>query len=378
MKILYINWAPLWLGAEIGGGVNVYAQNMALALQARGHQMYSLSAGYAYNFAGGTYLKRGPDYQGVINYEVINAPNISPGYLLKPNPTADLREPEIEQIFQKLLQDLKPDLVHFNNIEGFSGHCIELAKASGARVVFSLHNYHPVCNQVYQLYQNQEICEDFQDGAKCINCFSPPPKDKEIFKRKLGYHIHLYPEGHLFWGPIHFLKNSIKTLLLWSKLARSIIGVWRERKRLNQQPVDTQPKPEVTTETTFTLHRTEPVAVSVREKSAGLAYKQRRETLVAAINQADLVLSVSTWVSRIFIGMGVDKNKLETCHIGNRIAEMGRHYTHPQPDYSDNKRPIHLVYIGLASQPKGFPFFSAHPGEPGKQRFSPDSFTYLC
>ena len=357
MRILMINWAPLWLGAEVGGGVNVYAQNMAIALVKRGHSVYSLSSGYAYNLAGSAYLKRGPDYQGVINYEIINAPNISPGYLLKPTPAVDINEPQSEALLQKVLDELKPDVVHFNNIEGFSAHGIELAKQSGARVIFSLHNYHPICNQVYMLHQDQRICHDFQQGARCVNCFHPPKRSREILKRRLAYHIHLYPEGHLFWQPIHLLKNSLKISLLWLKMARSVVGIWREKARLQSQNLSTMQgladpsqKPQDEPDN-FVLS-----APTAAEITQGKAYAERRQALVAAINQADLVLAVSSWVAKVYADHGVDKTKLKTCHIGNKVAEIGIKNPLKHQNRKENA-PLRLVYIGLASQPKGFPFF---------------------
>ncbi len=357
MRILMINWAPLWLGAEVGGGVNVYAQNMAIALVKRGHEVYSLSAGYAYNLAGSAYIKRGPDYQGVVNYEIINAPNISPGYLLKPTPNVDIKEPQSEALLSKVLEELKPDVVHFNNIEGFSAGGITLAKSSGARVIFSLHNYHPICNQVYMLHEDTRICEDFQDGARCVDCFQPPKKNREVLKRRLAYHIHLYPEGHLFWNPIYWLKNVAKVGLLWLKMARSIVGIWREKHRLSKQNIRTMqglPDPSEKTDNnadSFVLAPPSSAAIA-----QGKAYKARREALVTAINQSDLVLAVSTWVAKVYADHGVDKNKLKTCHIGNKIAEIGiQNPLVHKPRQTG--APLRLVYVGLASQPKGFPFF---------------------
>jgi len=356
MKILYVNWAPLWLGADVGGGVNVYAQHMATVLAARGHTLYSVSAGYAYNFAGGAYLKRGPDYQGVINYEIINAPNICPGYLSHPTPLAELDEPIVEAIFTKLLTDLRPDVVHFNNIEGFSARCVSLAKQAGARVIYSLHNYHPVCNQVYLLHRDKTICEDFQAGARCVDCLHPPAKAKERFKRQLGYHLHLYPEGHLFWGPIHFLQNTVKTVLLWAKLARSLVGVWRERRRLRPQAATALPA--VPTATVPTIPDSLLVSPPTpAQQTAGQFYATRRVGMVAAINQADVVLAVSSWVATVYAQMGVETRKLRTLHIGNAIAAVGRQRPPAPRPLATGERPLHLIYLGLASQPKGFPFF---------------------
>jgi len=40
-------------------------------------------------------------------------------------------------------------IIHFHNLEGLTANCLKLAKESGAKVVFSLHNYWAVCPQVF-------------------------------------------------------------------------------------------------------------------------------------------------------------------------------------------------------------------------------------
>lgn len=48
MRIILVNWAKIWDGATQGGGVNGYAQSLALELVEQGHEVVYLSGGTAF------------------------------------------------------------------------------------------------------------------------------------------------------------------------------------------------------------------------------------------------------------------------------------------------------------------------------------------
>lgn len=342
MKILYINWAPIWMGAEVGGGVNIYQQTMAIAMIKRGYEVYSLSSGYAYNFAGDIYLRRGPDYQGTINYEIVNAPNISPGFFNFATPLTDVVENKVETLFQRFLTEIRPDIVHFNNIEGFSAQCLLLAQQQACKVIFSLHNYHPICNQVYLLYQDKSICTDFQHGRRCLTCIKPPPKHSELRKRKLTYHFHLFPEGHILWTPLRFTIKMAKSIFLTFKVLKSIILSYKERKNSQTRPI-----------TSLSPSQHLPIEDEQVQQVAGAVYEKRRNDTIAILNQIDLILSVSYWVKKVYVEKGVDEQRIQICHIGSRIADLTPIYS---PKSYQNDDSINVIFMGIVSLPKGLPF----------------------
>ena len=55
------------------------------------------------------------------------------------------RNPAIEKIFANVLGSWTPDVVHFHHLLGLSFECPRLARASGAAVVFTLHDYWLLC-----------------------------------------------------------------------------------------------------------------------------------------------------------------------------------------------------------------------------------------
>ncbi len=352
MKILYVNWAPLWRGAEVGGGVNLYSQSMAVKLAQLGHTLFSISSGFAYNLKNRAYIKKGPDFMGVKNYEIFNAPNIAPGFFNYENPMQDIKEPVVEELFEDFIKHIKPDVVHFQNIEGFSVKCIDIAVKNGCRTIFSLHNYHPVCNQIYLLYKDKTICEDFDNGRKCLECINPPPYSKEVIRRRAAFHIYKLPFGDRIWS-----KGQRA-----SGLVRRLIGKQND----NQTISDKQ------TENSKLLNKQ--ISDKVLSDNRHLLYANRRKMIIEGLNRAHKIHAVSEFVRNFYIKQGIKPEIVTTCHIGNKMAEIGNRM---EKISSDNinisqmaglkpkqalkekeayTKPLNIVFLGISSQPKGLPF----------------------
>ncbi len=204
MRILLVNWAKIWDGATNGGGVNGYVQSLALELFERGHDVCYLSGGTTFApgdraddrdvdglsriTPGPVEFRRHEDWLGLRVFEVVNSPVIAPaGYQFK-EPQAEASSPELEAAFGRFVERLGPDVVHFHNIEGFSAGCIGAARAAGPgkkvpRVVYSLHNYHTVCPQVYLMRQHLTPCQDYDAGRACVGCIDAVDTRAEREKR---------------------------------------------------------------------------------------------------------------------------------------------------------------------------------------------------
>ena len=317
MKILYVNWAPLWKGAAVGGGVNSYSQSMAVRLARNGQQLYSISSGYSYNLLNRVYIKKANDYMGVKNYEIINTPNMAPGSFNYRTPLNDVSEPVVERVFEEFIKWLKPDVVHFHNIEGFSAQCISLARRNGARVLFSLHNYHPVCSQVYLLYKHRDICVDFDNGKKCVHCIHPPSRNSAILQRRLAYYIRKMPWGEESWRRLGDTSRF--------KVVQKMV------KELQSSDKGNGLDPQV--DHTF--------------------YAKRRKFIIDALNEAHVVHAVSEFVKRYYVDMGIRGDIVRTCHIGNRMADQK---PLPPTGTYNAAGPVNIIFLGVALYPKGLSF----------------------
>jgi glycosyltransferase involved in cell wall biosynthesis len=193
MQIVLVNWARLWDGAGYGGGVNGYCQSLALALIERGHDVVSLFGGTTFvpsptpDRTSPCFIRRHEDWLGVRVFEVINSPVMAPSIVQYQDPMGEVSSPELEAEVSRLFGLLKPDVVHFHNIEGFSIGCVAAAKAAGARTVFSLHNYHTICPQVYLMQGHKRVCHDSDGGRNCTGCIKTKPPAKERLERAERY-----------------------------------------------------------------------------------------------------------------------------------------------------------------------------------------------
>ncbi|MBC7833505.1 MAG: glycosyltransferase [Phycisphaerales bacterium] len=188
MRVVLVNWARIWDGASVGGGVNGYCQSLALALRERGHDVVSVMGGTTHvTEPAGCFVRRHDDWLGVRVFEFINSSVLAPSIQQFSEPMGEVSAPELEREFDRLLEMLRPDVVHFNNIEGFSIGCVDRARERGCRVVFSLHNYHTICPQVYLMQRHREVCFDYDNGHNCETCIDVPTREQQRQERIESY-----------------------------------------------------------------------------------------------------------------------------------------------------------------------------------------------
>lgn len=248
MKIVLVNWAKVWDGAGYGGGVNGYCQSLALSLVKRGHDVVSLFGGTTFvpsptpEQTSPCFIRRHDDWLGVRVFEVINSPVMAPSIVQYQQPLGEVSSPELEAEVSRLFGLIQPDVVHFQNIEGFSIGCVDAARAAGARVIFSLHNYHTICPQVYLMQGHKRVCHDSDHGHNCAECIETKPPGKERVSRARKHQekflesqdpelARLTDEFKREWGgfkheftwPVRVVKRSVKLVQL-----RRSIGSIRE------------------------------------------------------------------------------------------------------------------------------------------------------
>lgn len=87
---------------------------------------------------------------------------------------ADLRgtwdNPRVERAFDALLREHRPDVVHFQHLMYLSAGCVAAAKAHGARVLYTLHDYWLTCARMGQrVHTDGGLCRTV-DFARCGTC----------------------------------------------------------------------------------------------------------------------------------------------------------------------------------------------------------------
>jgi glycosyltransferase involved in cell wall biosynthesis len=273
---------------------------------------------------------------------ISNSRTVAPGFFNFEDPETDIHEPATEALFAKLIESLKPDLVHFNNFEGFTPRCVAIARERGARVIYSLHNYHPLCSQVHLLYRDRELCEDYDDGVRCTGCSVPPPKSAELRRRRAEGFAACLPHGHLLLKKLRSLQDFLRAARAACFAPLVFLKQWRER--LASRSPQPQRLPQRDWEARGAAPSTE------RDPKAGERYVRRRAAFIDGLNRADVLLAVSNSVSDIYRKMGVESDRMIVSHIGTAIAEQPAPLRRRAPRKGD---PLNVVYMGTTDPRKG-------------------------
>jgi len=162
MKILVVlhDYLPLHTG-----GSEIHAHQTARELARRGHEVSALFTERDLSVPDGT--RREGRLEGVRTIEVVHQREY-----------ADVRESWEEErslgFFQRELERLRPDVVHFHHLALWGSRCIGAARAGGARVVVTLHDYHLLCDVGTLLRPDGELCSAGLEGT-CSACLRRHP-----------------------------------------------------------------------------------------------------------------------------------------------------------------------------------------------------------
>lgn len=371
MRIVLVNWAPIWDGAGRGGGVNGYAQGLALELRDRGHHVSWLSSGLTLT-GGETRVVRHPDWLGIRVFEVVDSPVLAPSIAQFAGPGAEALSPVLERVFGRFLARLGPDIVHFHNIEGLSAGCMEEARRTGAAVVYSLHNYHTICPQVYLMRGHREPCFTPENGHACSGCIEADDPAQERARRCVTVaSSHLLPTARprrWRWGGAesHEPAAEAEAGPGWEEvtpgtvLDRAMPLEHDNRGRTRQVIADRGPREDIDP-----LHpHWRPVENEVIPEPSDPrpcnAYGERRLAMVRALNSCDRVLAVSGFVRERFIAAGVGPERIEVQSIGTRMVSIARLHEELvfSPPGFEQGRPVRLVFMGYNNWYKGLPMLA--------------------
>lgn len=388
MRIVLVNWARIWEGAGEGGGVNQYCQALALELVRRGHDVVSLFSGQTFcKSPPHCFVRRHDDWLGVRVFEIVNSPVIAPGLKQFNEPLGEVSAPELEARLAELFATIKPDAVHWNNLEGFSAGCVEVGKKAGARAIFSLHNYHTACPQVYFMKHHREACHDFDNGHECAKCISVPGpgehRAKAIAEFERGRGGNEVPDA------VRDFREAVGT---FSRVVKSAVKLGRAyaatRGRLPGRPVDspaaaTAPQPAPagdargktpylaaelnpppprdmsTPEFRVMLNVVQPEPASSKPLND---FGKRRAAMVSMLSSCDRVLAVSEFVRAKYEALGVDRRVLVNLPIGSRINRVialkpdllfDPPRFDPPPTAWDKVRPVRFHFMGYNNWYKG-------------------------
>lgn len=144
------------------GGADIYVKWLAQALMQHGHEPFVVTTCPARESFPG-FSKEVID--GILVYRFYPL-NIYWGYQAQRKPlflkpfwhSIELWNPHVYSVFRDILSKESPDVVHINNMGGFSNAIFWAAKNKRCRLIYTLHDYLSVCPKSILLRKNFEVC----------------------------------------------------------------------------------------------------------------------------------------------------------------------------------------------------------------------------
>jgi glycosyltransferase involved in cell wall biosynthesis len=147
-------------------GVEVYTARLARALGERGHEVTVLAA--VHDLARRHGEVRPTRWGGL---DVVELASLHPQGTLE----ATCFDARLEHAAAAVLAELRPDVVHFQHLLNLSAGLVARARALGAKVVLTLHDYWLSCpRDGLRMRADLRLCETM-DHAACARCLAASP-----------------------------------------------------------------------------------------------------------------------------------------------------------------------------------------------------------
>jgi glycosyltransferase involved in cell wall biosynthesis len=308
MRILIIGDSP-----KVTGGVSNYTRPLFLEQKKSDIEvkyLYSASRLKAdYRFFTKTKITKDPLWEEGV-YKIVNSDNLDKNY---DRLELDSNSQKNDQVYEKFIQDYSPDVIHINEIIGFSTNIINIAKSKNIKVIVTVHEYWWLCPKRVMVDFNRKICPGPNDLKKCTHCISLVSKGYDSSKRKKSYLIrNQFPR-------LYKLLSSIKQKLKKKDIQKL------ESLNFGKEKV--------------------PSAVNQVLKEQ---LSKRLNNNIQLLNRCDKIIGVSKDVKDHLVKYGVNSDIIIVQHIGSAIAE--KTIIH-QKKVQKNK--IIIGFIGGVSYYKG-------------------------
>ncbi|WP_165251862.1 glycosyltransferase [Adlercreutzia sp. ZJ304] len=162
MKILHVS---IGLPPLRKGGLVRYCMDLINAQQKAGDEVALLFPG-SHKIGKNTTIKQNY-FGGIKVFEVVNPLPVALTFGIG-NPCSFMETADSPS-YKTLLELWSPDVIHVHSIMGIHKEFFELAHKMGIRIVFTTHDYYPICLRCCFVNVDGILC-DGPSGEKCANC----------------------------------------------------------------------------------------------------------------------------------------------------------------------------------------------------------------
>ena len=292
MRVLHVGWGfRPWRP----GGLIAYAEDLMAAQVRHGHEVAYFFSGRHYPLVRGPRLKRWRR-DGVALYEVVNGPIVFGGERGTRDPEHDLSDPWIDGCFDALLDELRPQVVHIQELAALPSSLIEVARGAGVPVVMTLQDYFPLCSTLRLYDSTGRVCLRRDVGKDCLATNAAAPTDAgSLVARTLHLELGRAKQSLPLLRRVNFALASPAVDAAVSRAA-AVGGSLRTGAR------DEGPGPP-------------PVPAGL-----AAAYQRRRDVNVERLRKVDLLLAQSPRLAEIYRLLGADGQNLE--HMPLTLAHL--------------------------------------------------------
>lgn len=313
MRILHVGWG---FSPWRGGGLISYAEDLMAAQQEQGHEVAYFFAGRYYPYLDEPRLKRWRR-DGVQMREVINSPVIPGLEHGTRHPERDIGEPRVEAAFGRVLDELRPDVMHVQELLGLPSSVIEIAQRRGVPVVMTLHDYGAVCTTLRLFDGDGQLCSRRDIGADCAIRNADAPRDPSVYiDITLRYEVARARRRLRFGARAEWALNSLVPSVRELGMAGRRPDSW--------ELID-------------------------RNAELAAAYQRRRAVNIARLGMADRLLAQSPRLAEIYAELGVASDRTQV------LPAPARHIERLRPRRAE-EAPARLTFAtlnGCASPSKG-------------------------
>jgi len=171
MRVLIVNvhFAP-----ESFGGATIVAEQTAAAMAADGHEVFAVTATSDPGVPAGT----------VYRYEAGGIPVVAIGRPVARNKQAEYDQPELKPTFERILEVVRPDIVHFHALQGLGVGLLESAQRAGVATAVTLHDAWWLCERQFMVRSTGQWCgQKAISPLVCATCVPDPPEHERRQQR---------------------------------------------------------------------------------------------------------------------------------------------------------------------------------------------------
>lgn len=278
MNLLIIGDDPKFIG-----GVTNYTRPLAQKLAKTGlnvHYLFNSSRNQKYDF--GPMRIKEFEQEGVHYHWLMNGRGMVYNY---DDLSLDFGD-WFDELFTKLITKHSIDVIHINEIFGFSTNLIHIAKSKGIKVAVTVHEYWWLCPHRVMVDHDKRVCEGPTDIKKCGHCVSQRAQGYRPALKRFQYR----------------LRNTFPQV--YTPIVSKIKGMKKNYYQLVE------------------LNMRESSQIIATDTGLQQSLSDRLKALIGALNACDRVICVSSDVKNILTQYGVESSVCVIDHIGSEIAEL--------------------------------------------------------